>query len=370
MKITNIETIYVKAPLPYATGPATWYYTNRDALLIKISTDEGLVGWGETAALAGVRYIIERQIAPALIGADPRDHRVLWRKMWGMNFGDGMAVGGVDIALHDLWGKALGVPIYALYGGKLRDSVPAYASSLTYRSDLDPNEQYPEEAAQLVERGFRAIKLRIGGQPLRRDIEMARRVREAVGPDILLTADGNGAYSLATAIPMGKALEELGYYWFEEPLPQPGHAGYAEMTRTLDIAIAGGEGLGSRLAFKDLLDRGAVDIIQPDPALCGGIRECLFIAELAKLYGLQTMPHCWAGAIVHASVLQVLALLPDASWSRAAEPPLLEMDVVPNPFREEMVTQPFRLVDGQVAIPTGPGLGIEVDEAVVNRYRE
>src|SRR5215210_7018597 len=129
MKITQIETIYVKAPLPYATGPSTWYYTERDALLIKISTDEGLVGWGETAALAGVRYIIERQIGPALIGEDPREHRKLWRRMWGMNFGDGMAVGGVDIALHDLWGKALGVPIYALYGGRLRDRVPAYASS-------------------------------------------------------------------------------------------------------------------------------------------------------------------------------------------------------------------------------------------------
>ncbi len=157
---------------------------------------------------------------------------------------------------------------------------------------------------------------------------------------MLLMADGNGAYSLAKAIQMGRGLETFDFYWFEEPLPQPDYAGYEILTDKLDIAIAAGEALGSRGAFKAVLMRHAMDIVQPDVSLCGGFAECLFISEMARLWGVPSVPHCWGGAVVVAATLQLLALLPDASWARTTETPMLELDTYENPFRDQLVTTP------------------------------
>jgi D-galactarolactone cycloisomerase len=368
MKITNVETFALQHALDRPGGPSTYIYRTWDELLVKITTDDGLVGWGETAALAGVRAIIDDGIRPLLIGHSPLEHRLLWRKMWGPFFGNGLAVGAVDIALHDLRGKALNVPVAELYGGRLRDRVVAYGSTLGYPEGLEPEQAYPQEALELIERGFRAVKMRIGGLPHRRDLAAMTAVRQAVGPDTLLMADGNGAYTLPAAIQMGHALEALGCHWFEEPIPQAGYLQYETLTEQLDIAIAAGEALGSRLAFNEVISRHAMDIVQPDVTLCGGIGECLFVAELARLSGIQTAPHHFGGAIGMAATLHVLALLPDASWGRQAETPMLEFGAFRSPFRDELITQPFQVQDGYVAVPTGPGLGIEVNEAAVRRY--
>jgi D-galactarolactone cycloisomerase len=368
MKITTVTTHLLRHRLPRAIGPSTFMYKVRESLLVKIATDEGLVGWGETAALGGVRELIDEQLGPLLIGQDPRQHRQLWRQLWGPNFGNGLAVGAVDIALHDLWGKALALPVAELYGGRLRQRVPVYASTMNYTEGREPLQQYPEEAAAAVRQGFRALKMRIGGQSPRRDLEVVAAVREAVGPDIRLMADGNGAYTLSTAVRVGKELDRLGLYWFEEPLPEAHYAGYEVLTDNLDIAIAGGEVLDSRGAAKELLCRCAFDIIQPDVSLCGGIGECLFVAEMARLWGTQCNPHCWGGAIVIAATLHVLALLPDETWSRATEIPMLELDIYENPFRDELVTAPVEIREGLVEVPTAPGLGIEVNEDVLRRY--
>ena len=369
MKITAVKTFLLEYRVARAFGPSTAMYPFRTTLLVKIESDEGLVGWGETAPIGAVQAMIERHLGPSLIGNDPLQHRQLWRQMWGPNFGNALAVSAIDLALHDLWGKAWGRPITDLYGGALRERVPAYASAMNYQEGLDPQDHYPEEAQQCVEKGFRALKMRLGGQPLAHDMAAATRVRQAVGPDILLMADGNGAYSHATAVKMGRTLEELDFYWFEEPLPQPNHAGYEGLATTLDIAIAGGEGLGSREQFKNLIERRAVDIVQPDVSLCGGFAECLFVAEMARLWAIPTMPHCWGGAILVAATVHLLALLPDASWARTTETPMLEMDTAENPFRDALAGDALHIgADGSVAVPTGPGLGIEVDEAMVQRY--
>jgi len=368
MKITSVQTYHVEHRLPRAMGGATAFYRTRDTVLVKISTDEGLVGWGETAALAGARALIEEQLGPMLIGADPLEHRRLWRRLWGMNFGNGLAVGALDLALHDLRGKALQRSLADLYGGRLRDRVPAYASAVCYVEMVEPEKNYPEEALTLVERGFRALKMRIGGLPARRDLAAVAKVREAVGPNVRLMADGNGAYSLATAIEVGRELERLGLYWFEEPLPQPHYAGYEVLTATLDIAIAGGEVLDSRGAFHEVINRRAMDIVQPDISLCGGFAECLFVAEMARLWGILCVPHCYAGAILHAATLQLLSLLPDASWARTTETPMLELDVGENPFRDRLAYQPFQVREGLVEVPTGPGLGIDIDEDLIRHH--
>lgn len=367
LRITEVETFQLKHKLKKSIGPSTAYYSERDTLLVKISTDEGLVGWGETAVLTGVRATIEA-LGEQLVGKNPLEHRKLWRDLWGPNFGNGLAVGALDIALHDLRGKALNLSVADMYGGRLRDRVTAYASAMNYTQGKDSVKQYPAEAARLVERGFRAMKMRVGGRPRDRDVAAATAVRKAVGPDVKLMCDGNGAYTLGGAIRMGRELEELEFYFFEEPLPQPKYAGYDVLTAKLDIPIAAGEVLDSRSTARDLIARRAMRIIQPDVSLCGGIGECLFIAEMARLWGIHAIPHCWGGALVIAATLQVLSLLPDATWSRSTESPMLEMDVYENPFREQLVTRPAVLRDGQVEIPTGPGLGVEIDEEVLERY--
>jgi D-galactarolactone cycloisomerase len=370
LTITSVETFALQHRLKKAIGPSTILYPFRDALIIKITTDSGLVGWGETADVGGTRGIIENHLKGVLLGKNPLEHRKLWRELWGPNFGDGRAVGGVDIAIQDLRGKALGLSIADLYGGRVRDKAFAYASSMNYTEGIDPEDQFPEEAARLVARGFRALKARTGRFTPKRDLAVLAKVRDAVGPDIRLQTDGNGGLTFAQAVPFAKELERLGFYFFEEPLPQraPQYPGYKELAAAIDIPLAGGEGLDSRLNAKDLMTQHAFDIIQPDATLCGGIGECLAVAELAALFGILCHPHCWGGALAIAATMQVIACIPNFTWGHSSDQPMLELDVYENPFRDELTSFEFKVTDGYITLPTGPGLGIEIDEDVIRKY--
>ena len=366
MKITAVETIHLRHELTRPVGPASVFNTSRQTILVRISTDAGLIGWGEAYALAGVRAAIHEVLAPLLIGEDPCQVRRLWPRLWDATFGNGFAVGGVDIALHDLWGKALGVPVHQLYGGARRTQIPVYASS-GYIQGLEPAEQWPAEVAGLVERGFRAVKLKIGKCAPDEELRVLGRLRSSL-PDVKVMVDVWGAYSQASALRVGRELERLGVYWYEEPLPQAGYVGYESLTAELDIAVAGGEMLQSRQAFKELFDRHAVDIVQPDASICGGIGEVLFVADLARLYGIQCVPHTWNGAIMNVATLHIAAALPDATRLPGADPPLLEFDTTENPFMTDELVEQLPLIDGCFALPTAPGLGVEVDEARLQRY--
>jgi D-galactarolactone cycloisomerase len=278
-------------------------------------------------------------------------------------------VGGLDMAILDLCGKALNLPVAELFGGRLRERVPVYASAMNYVEGLEPEKHFPREAAALVRQGFKAMKMRIGRYPVAREAALAAAVRAAVGPDIRLMADGNGAYTMAGALEMGHELHKLGFEAFEEPLPQsPKYAGYEELRRKLPLSLAGGEALDSRASAKELIDRRAMDIIQPDVSLCGGIGEVLFIAELAALSGIRCLPHCWGGAPVIAATTHLLSLLPDPHWGFPTDTPMLELDQSENPWRTEIVKEPLEVRDGFVRVPTRPGLGIDVDEKAVKKY--
>jgi D-galactarolactone cycloisomerase len=373
MKITSVQAYELLYDLPKPLGVASGFATERTTLLVKITSDDGLFGWGETEpAFPSFRAMIEEQYRPLLLGKDPRDFRKLWNLLWGANFGNGFTVGAVSTALLDLRGKALKLSIADQFGGRLRDRVLAYASAMNYTHGIEPEKQYPEEARQLVKRGFRALKMRIGGRPLQHDLAAVKGVREAVGPEILLMADGNGGYTYASAVRMAQELERLHFFWFEEPLPQGnGHyQGYEKLAEKLSISLAGGEVIDSRATAKDLLVRRVFDIIQPDVSICGGVAEGLFIAEMARLHGVRFVPHCWGGAVTLAATLQLLALLPNPDLSMMPEQPLLELDVYENPFRDKIAKQPFELKSGYVDIPTGPGLGIEVLEEALPRYKK
>ncbi|MBI2755645.1 MAG: mandelate racemase/muconate lactonizing enzyme family protein [Chloroflexi bacterium] len=369
MKITRVETFPVRVDMARPRGPSILSYRQRQSLFLKVSTDAGLVGWGETYLVAGATETVQKVLAPILVGRDPLDVRRLWREMSAATFNNGFVLGGIDIALHDLWGKALGVPIHQLYGGAQRTRLPVYASLPGYEDHVGPEEHWEQEAVALVEGGFRAMKLRIGRFAPARELPVIARVREALPADVRLLCDANAAYTLPTAVRVGRALYDIGLDWFEEPLSQVGYHGYPALRAKLDIALAGGEGLQTRASYAELLGRGAVDIVQPDVSICGGIAECLFVADLARLSAVQTIPHCWGGAVMLAATAHVVAVLPSPSRLEGFEDPMVELDVTENPFRTDLIAgSSFEVHDGTIALPTGPGLGVEPDEALLRRY--
>ncbi|MFN0169780.1 MAG: mandelate racemase/muconate lactonizing enzyme family protein [Bryobacteraceae bacterium] len=371
LKITAVKTYLLRHKLSRAMGVSVSVPLDktREALLVKIETDAALAGWGETSPINGARGTIDDHLGPRLIGENPLEHRRLWRMMWGPNFGNALAVGALDMALNDLRGKALNLPVAELFGGRLRDRVPAYASAMNYLEGLEPEDHFPKEAAEKVKLGFKALKMRIGRYPVAREAKVAAAIRAAVGPQIRLIADANAAYTMSTALEMGHELHKLGFEAFEEPLPQsPKYAGYEDLRRKLPLSLAAGEAVDSRATAKELIDRRAMDIIQPDVSLCGGIGEALFIAETAALSGIRCLPHCWGSDIVIAATVHLLALLPDPHPGFPTDTPMLELDQSENPWRNGLAKEPFPLQEGHVSVPAKPGLGIEVNEEVVRKY--
>ena len=371
LKITSVKTYLLRHQLkrPFGVSISVPLSKTRSALLVKITTDAGLVGWGETAPIGGARGAIDDHLGPRLIGQNPLEYRRLWRELWGPFFGNGLAVGALDIALNDLRGQALGIPIAELFGGRLRDRVPVYASAMNYVEGLQPEDQFPEEASELVRQGYKALKMRLGRYSVSREVKVAERVRATVGKNIKLMADGNGGYTMGSALDMGHELHRLGFEFWEEPLPQaPQYIGYEELRKKLHLPLAAGEGLDSRATAKQMIDRRAMDIIQPDVSLCGGIGGALFVAQLAALSRIGCVPHCWGADIVITASIHLLSLLPDPHWGFPTDTPLLEMDLSENPWRNGLAKEPYEVDDGWIQVPTKPGLGIEVDEEVVRKY--
>lgn len=372
LKIRSVETFHLRHKLkrPFGASVSVPLPATRETLLVKIQTEEGLVGWGETAPINGARGTIEDHMAAKLIGRNPLEYRPLWRDLWGANFGNALAMGGVDTAINDLRGQALGLPMSQLFGGRFRDSVPVYVSALNYVSTPEIEEEYPKVAKEMVDQGFNAIKMRLGRYSVARETPVVRSVRDVVGPKVKLLADGNGAYTQASSLEMAYVLHELNFMYLEEPLPQvtSRYIGYEELRRKMPLPLAGGEALESRAAGKMLLDRGCFDIIQPDLSLCGGFGEALFVAELAALSGIQCMPHCWGGDIVIAATAHLLSILPDPHWGHPTDTPLLELDKGENPWRDGLATKPLEVKDGRITVPQTAGLGIKINEEVVKQY--
>ena len=251
MKITSIKSHVLQYPLEEELGYSQQYYTARTAHLVEVGTDEGITGWGEcfgggNVALAN-RVIVEQVIQPMIIGMDPLDREVIWHNVYNLLRDHGQkgmpiqSLSGVDIALWDIGGKALGLPVYKLLGGAFRETIPVYGYGMMLQRVPDLAARFADESAAIVGLGFRAMKMKIGISP-EQDIELASSVRNAIGPDIKLMVDANHAYTAREAIPLGRELEKLGVYWFEEPVTSEDHQGYRDLCEALDMNIAGGEG--------------------------------------------------------------------------------------------------------------------------------
>ncbi len=366
MAIDRVQTFVLVHQMTRGRGPSIANYRTRESVVVKITDSSGAVGWGETYASAGIVQIL-RDLGDMLIGKDPLRSGEIHTLAWNAS-ANSEATSVIAIATDDLRGKLLNMPAYGLYGGALRDRVRVYASSGGYFDGVDPKDSWPQEFAELTAKGFTAIKMRVGRYPIKHELDLIERLRSDY-PDLDFMADGNAAYTLPRALEMGRGLARLGFKWFEEPIPQTDYAGYERMRDALDLPLAGGEGLVTRGEVRNFLLRHAVDIIQPDVAMCGGIGESQFLADLARLYAVQYIPHAWGGALMLAATIQVLAGLPDPTKSPASEKPLLEFDMTENPFRDHLLTTPLKMgADGWLDIPTGPGLGVEVDEAFVKKH--
>ena len=374
MRIASIRTHILDAPLSQPFAYARAWYDRRTAMIVEIATDDGHIGWGECYGPARMTSAVVEAVAPWLIGEDALRTDYLWQMIYARLRDHGQkgvviqGLSGIDIALWDLKGKHFGVPCYRLMGGPLRSEVKAYATGLYRRKSGDPAKYLAQEAASYVADGFSAVKLKVGFG-VQEDAAMTHAVRDAIGDDIALMVDANHAYDAVAAIRLGRMIEQFDISWFEEPVPPEDGAGYRAVKSALAIPVAGGECEFTRLGFRDLLASRAIDIIQPDTCAAGGLTECKKIADMAEAFGVRYNPHVWGTGIAIAASLQLLAVLPSHTpTSLKALEPMLEFDRTEHPIRQALLTQPIEHVRGIVRVPDGPGLGIEVDRAALQRF--
>lgn len=368
-RIARVTAHPLRAVLPTAQRTSQGDWAAIEIVIVEVESATGRIGWGECLARRGspaYAAFIEGVLAPLLVGQDLRDRRRLWQRLRSVLTGrtGGMlveAIAGLDIALWDLAGKNAGQSIANLLGGMGRRSTPVYASSINWLDDA----AVEREVASAVAAGFRSIKVKIG-RPVAAAQQRARLVRKLVGDAIELSVDANWAYDLHDAIAVGHVLADCGYAWFEEPLRPEDRRGYRLLREQLPVRLAAGESDFAAVDALELIEDRSVGLIQPDVARAGGITETWRIAELAQCFGVAYAPHVgWSGAVCLAASLQLAA---------AAENCLTaECMVYANPLREQMLTEPVgltaQLVDGAMPVPSGPGLGVEVDRAFLAAYR-
>lgn len=361
MKIRGISTHFVYS------GP------HRNWLLVKVDTDDGIFGWGE-ATLEGKEKTVAQAIAELerqLVGRDPFRIEALWQEMYRAAFWVGgpvlnSAISGVEQALWDIKGKALNVPVWELLGGKMRDRARAYANGW-FRGCQTPK-QFATAAVKTVEQGFTALKwdpfggagLFIEQEQEELAVAIVREVRGAVGPKIDLLIEVHGRLSPANAIRVAHRLSEFRPFWYEEPIPPENVDALVTVARAIAIPVATGERLFTKWGFKDVLEKQAAAVIQPDICHDGGIFETRKIATMAEVYYVGLAPHNPNGPIGTAASLQVDACTPNFL--------IQEYVISDEDLKREVTGSSLELVDGSFVVSDRPGLGIEVDEAAIARH--
>jgi len=366
MKISDVKTHVLEAPLSEPFQWAVGEAATRVSCVVEVVTDTGLVGWGECFGPARPAAAMIEAYKPWVIGADPLATDRIWQDLYASFRAQGQkgvpicAISGIDIALWDIKGKHFEAPIHRLMGGPLRSEVKAYATGTYRKRHGDPFAYIKEEIAGYKAAGFFAVKLKIGFD-VEEDAALVDMARRTIGPDMGLMLDANHGYDVIDAIRLAKKVEHLDIGWFEEPVPPEDLAGYRAVKAATSIPMAGGETDYTRFGFRDILTSGAMDYLQPDTCAAGGLSECKKIADMANAFGVRMIPHVWGTGIGLAAALQLLAVLPHNPPSNRPWEPMLEFDRSEHPARQAIMTRPIEHENGIVAIPTGPGLGIEID---------
>lgn len=386
MKIRTIETLALKVPI----GARTFYssqarFPERNSLLVKITTDDGLTGWGEGGQYGPgepVASAVVDVLGPRLIGRRADQPVRIWEDNYSFSRDFGRtgtyieAMSAIDIALWDIWGKSLDRPVHHLLGGAFRHRAMAYGTGCYYpeffRDTPRMMEALAAEVAGYEAAGVTAVKIKIGLLSVAEDRTRIELIRNTVGPAVRLMADANHAYNAATALRIGRVMDAHDFLWFEEPVPPEDHDGYRLLRSKLDTPIAGGECEFARFGFRDFIGKGCVDIVQPDICAAGGFSEFAKILATAGQHGVLTIPHVWGSGVAVAAALQAIATIPPMPHTAAPvtlqNEPMVEYDRTLNPLRDGILHENFRLEDGAVAIPNGPGLGISVDEGALAGY--
>jgi L-alanine-DL-glutamate epimerase-like enolase superfamily enzyme len=358
MKITAIEAVPLAIPLKSMNPPSPWTGGTRKQIYVLVHTDEGVTGLGEAFAYGAplaVVSVIEESLGPLVLGHDPlaieavvdvmhRGTMIYGRRGLGM-----FAISGVEIALWDLLGKARGAPVYELLGGAVRPRLPAYASLLRYESPGD----VAAACRRYADDGFGVLKLH------QTDVESVRAAREAVGPDVELALDTNCPWTPAQAVATARALEPYRLAWLEEPVwPPEDYDGLAVVRRSVRTPIACGENESTLFGFREIIARGAADILQPSVTKVGGIAEFRKIAALAAAANLRIAPHSPYFGPGLAATLHVMATLGGS----------LPVELFGAEYETPFLTPPIVAREGWLDVPTGPGLGVVVNEEAIRRY--
>jgi L-alanine-DL-glutamate epimerase-like enolase superfamily enzyme len=370
LKITGVEAIYLRLP-----DVKQQCDSGQDALIVKVTTDAGIVGYGEVDSNPmGAKGIIEGPFSHTattglgrlLIGEDPFRTEYLWDRMYRANIYGGRsgvavhAMSGIDLALWDIKGKALGQPVWRLLGGGFASSLRPYASSLF---GATPDETR-DRARRFVDQGFTAVKF--GWDPMGQsealDIALVREARAGLGDEPDLMIDAGLCYDAKTAIQRARAFEQFRPFWFEEPLRPDDYDGYAKLSAASPLRIAAGEEESDRRTFLQLMDVGRIDVVQVDLTRCGGFTEAMKIASLAADRGLPVVNHGFTTYLNVAAALHFLASIPNTLG-------LLEFVVEEGTTLRHHISEPIRAVDGRVAVPDAHGLGLEIREDELARYR-
>lgn len=385
MKITRIISHILQYDMPEELGYSQQYYSSRTAHLVEVQTDEGITGWGECFGPGNVaianKSIVEQVIQPMILGDDPMDRDVIWHKVYNLLRDHGQkgmpmqSLSGVDIALWDIAGKVAGLPIHKLIGGAHRTQVGVYGYGMMLKrqSVEDHVARFADEAAAIKDMGFIATKMKIGLGP-KDDIKLCAAVRNGIGEDFKFMADANHCYTTSDAFYVGRALEELDAYWFEEPIAPEDLAGYRELRAGLRVNISGGEAEFNRWGWRGLLENRGLSIAQPEVCALGGISEYLRVLALCHAHFTPVMNHVWGSAIAVATNLQLLAAIPPLPGGLFPSEPWLEFDTTDNRFRDELLQEPLNIqqqvkdTGGFVKIPDAPGLGVEPDRDFIKRY--
>lgn len=375
MKIECIRTHHLRCELDKPFGFSQWFYKQRNVLVIEVITDEGVSGWGECYGPADViQAAVEKFYAPKILGMPALSTDAIWHFMWraSLDFarsGVMMAgMSGIDMALWDLKGKALGLSVSELMGGRQREHVPCYATGMYYL-DMPEEKLLPalvDEGAGYAAEGFKAMKIKVGKNP-EFDIRFAKALRQAC-PDTQLMADSNHGFDLPEAIRVGRVLEALDYRWFEEPLA-PDHLHlFEKLQQKLDIPLATGECFQTRFQFNSLIQSNSVHLLQPDLAYCGGPSEALKIRAMASANGINVIPHVWGTQLNLAAATHFLASGYHEPGRAEEKPLFMEYDRTENPLRDEMYENQIKVVAGIAEVPTGPGLGVNVCPQALKRF--
>ena len=369
MQIRAFNFYHLSCVLEHTAWNSVTPHASRPALIVEITTEDGLSGWG-SASGAGRNGDDRLAAATELLpGKDLRRWSMLTNALRLSNGGGLNVVAAIETALLDAFGQSLGVSVASLLGSQ-RNHVPAYASGGYYYDHIpDRREMLQNEVSTAQNRGFRYYKMKIGRAPRDQDIADIRAVKDAAGDTIQVAVDPNCAYSYPEALLMGRELDDLGILWYEEPVDKHNLDAYRELRKRLSTPVSGGEGYSELQEFRQAIAAQAIDIVQPDLIGAGGFRSSMNIAALAGAYGIACLPHCWADSLHMVATAQLLATLPTSLGIEFGMPPLLEYDVTENPIRRELLgMEPPLDPNGNVTVSDSPGLGVDINRETLEKF--